>query len=148
VNPGDVAAATALLDVLPRDRLAVGVVEGREEIRLRVAVVAVGHEVDVVPARGVFDRLLRLFDYEVAALGVPRFFEVGRPRVVVDSVRDGFYVFVEVRVVVAFCVASFVVVAASCSHGRRLAPCDRKTDPEQVRVNGVPGRSSSVQQFH
>lgn len=85
MNASDVPAATALLDVRPRDFLAEGVFERFEKVRLRMAVVALSDEIDVIPGGGVFDRLLGLFDYEVAALGVLGLFEGDRPRVVPNA---------------------------------------------------------------
>jgi hypothetical protein len=100
VDSNHVTAAATLVDVLPLDILAAEFVFqcGKEVLR-RMAVVLVGHQIDVVPIGGVFDGIERLSNDEFTVLTVFRLFEVGGPRVVVDVIRDRFGIVVVVVIV-------------------------------------------------
>lgn len=90
VDSGYVPTTTALFDVLPLDSIVELVGECFVEEFRGMAVISVRDQIHVVACCGVPYCVEPLCDDESTVLAVVGFFEICRPRVVVDMIRNGF----------------------------------------------------------
>jgi hypothetical protein len=87
VNAEDVTTTPTLLDVRHVDILPEFAFEMCPEVVVRMSVVAMCDQIDVVSRDRVFDSIDCLFEEQLAVLGVMGFLEIRRPGVVVDRFR-------------------------------------------------------------
>lgn len=99
VNTSDVAAASALFNVLPLDIIVFLTERVVEEI-LRVSKTTVGNEIYVVTGCRMLDRNEGVPDRQLGIASVRGLFQVRRPGVIVDLVGDRFRCLVVIVAVV------------------------------------------------